>query len=289
MSNYYVAPIGEAYRAALPGLLVNADARIVALTAAGARVDTKKTQKATPRDRLLKVLAEAGDSGRPVVQLTRLKPKIPRVLATIEELESQGLCRIWWHDDAGRTRTETYVRRTDYLREGADEETLQRLVGRSKQRRAVLDLLEGRTGDADNGWVCVAELRGPFPRIRQLIAPLVQANLVATDERMRQLDPFAPANVERTPPKKPTSSQAAALADLAVDRGAHVSLLHGITGSGKTEIYLQHIARLREQDRSAIVLVPEIALTPQLAERFRGRFGDTVCSAPQRIIGPATT
>ena len=55
-----------------------------------------------------------------------------------------------------------------------------------------------------------------------------------------------------------------------------VFLLHGITGSGKTEIYLQAIATVLEKGRGAIVLVPEISLTPQTGERFRARFGDQV-------------
>jgi primosomal protein N' (replication factor Y) len=53
-------------------------------------------------------------------------------------------------------------------------------------------------------------------------------------------------------------------------------LLHGVTGSGKTEVYLQAIARVIERGGQAIVLVPEIALTPQTVERFRRRFGDRV-------------
>ncbi|HVV88473.1 MAG TPA: primosomal protein N', partial [Kofleriaceae bacterium] len=53
-------------------------------------------------------------------------------------------------------------------------------------------------------------------------------------------------------------------------------LLHGVTGSGKTEVYLRVIAEARARGLGAIVLVPEIALTPQLAARFRGRFGDEV-------------
>ena len=58
------------------------------------------------------------------------------------------------------------------------------------------------------------------------------------------------------------------------DGGFHVFLLHGVTGSGKTEIYLQAIEHVIRQGKEALVLVPEISLTPQTIERFRGRFGD---------------
>src|SRR4029077_2545585 len=51
-------------------------------------------------------------------------------------------------------------------------------------------------------------------------------------------------------------------------------LLHGVTGSGKTEIYLQSIRATLDRGRTAIVLVPEISLTPQTVERFKGRFAE---------------
>ncbi|WP_046214856.1 primosomal protein N' [Paenibacillus wulumuqiensis] len=60
-------------------------------------------------------------------------------------------------------------------------------------------------------------------------------------------------------------------------------LVHGITGSGKTEVYLQSIQRVIEQDRQAIMLVPEISLTPQMVERFKSRFGDHVAVMHSRL------
>ena len=56
--------------------------------------------------------------------------------------------------------------------------------------------------------------------------------------------------------------------------GFNVSLLHGVTGSGKTEVYLQAIRAAQTRGCTAIVLVPEISLTPQTVERFKGRFAE---------------
>src|SRR5690606_30857006 len=65
--------------------------------------------------------------------------------------------------------------------------------------------------------------------------------------------------------------------------GHHTYLLHGVTGSGKTEIYLQAIQQCLSQGREAIVLVPEIALTPQMVERFKSRFGARVAVLHSRL------
>ena len=78
-----------------------------------------------------------------------------------------------------------------------------------------------------------------------------------------------------------TAAQAAALRGVIarMDAGPEDDrrvLLHGVTGSGKTEVYLQAVAETLNRGRSAIVLVPEIALTPQTAARFEQRFGDAV-------------
>jgi primosomal protein N' (replication factor Y) len=85
---------------------------------------------------------------------------------------------------------------------------------------------------------------------------------------------------------EPTPAQRRAL-DAVVERmeqgGGRPLLLHGVTGSGKTEVYLRAAAAALERGRSAIVLVPEIALTPQTAGRFVERFGDSVAVMHSRL------
>ncbi|WP_041740895.1 primosomal protein N' [Calothrix sp. PCC 6303] len=76
--------------------------------------------------------------------------------------------------------------------------------------------------------------------------------------------------------KNLTPAQIEALSSIQELESYTTVLLHGVTGSGKTEVYLQAIAPLLERGKSALVLVPEIGLTPQLTDRFRARFGDKV-------------
>jgi primosomal protein N' (replication factor Y) len=79
------------------------------------------------------------------------------------------------------------------------------------------------------------------------------------------------------PPLMPEQTEAVRRVNEAVSSGSFgVFLLHGVTGSGKTEVYLHAIKELSSAGKGAIVLVPEIALTPQLLSRFRQRFGDRV-------------
>jgi primosomal protein N' (replication factor Y) (superfamily II helicase) len=120
----------------------------------------------------------------------------------------------------------------------------------------------------------IAEYYGSTPaRALALVAPAVPARRKGTDRR--RVEHELPGEA---PPRELTAEQRTALGRIktALEEGSTSFLLFGATGSGKTEVYLQACAEALARGRSAIVLVPEIALTPQAAGRFRARFGDQV-------------
>jgi primosomal protein N' (replication factor Y) (superfamily II helicase) len=125
----------------------------------------------------------------------------------------------------------------------------------------------------------VAELAGRG--VKDAIAQLERAGLVQKRRVARPAGEDAAARgvtIQEPLPELMEEQRAAFAAIVArIDRGeGGAFLLHGVTASGKTEVYLRSIAHARERGLGAIVLVPEIALTPQLEARFRARFGDDV-------------
>ena len=116
---------------------------------------------------------------------------------------------------------------------------------------------------------------------------LLKAGLIACREESLSPDPLAGVEPVPDAPLTPTADQRKALEMLEEMRrdpaGPHVQLLYGNTNSGKTEVYLQAIARTLELGRSAIVLVPEISLTPQTVRRFRARFGGNLSVLHSRL------
>jgi len=115
---------------------------------------------------------------------------------------------------------------------------------------------------------------------------LIKKGLLTLEDRQVYRNPYAEGKFKPSFPLLPTVEQAKALEDLTYlqTRGkSAVALLHGVTGSGKTEIYLQLIQKVLEQDKQVIVLVPEISLTPQMIERFKARFGAQVAVLHSRL------
>ena len=122
------------------------------------------------------------------------------------------------------------------------------------------------------GWMTQLchELKTTPASIRQL----GERGLVKIAVRAKRRDPLGGRRILPTKPWPLNEEQAKALGTIRT--AVKPMLLFGVTGSGKTEVYLQAIAAELEQGRGAIVMVPEIALTPQTVQRFASRFGDRV-------------
>jgi primosomal protein N' (replication factor Y) len=136
-------------------------------------------------------------------------------------------------------------------------------------------------------WIA-AEYCSTIARALTLVLPPGAARRLSGRKRRRTFvrTEHLPVGARRPEPPALTPAQERALRSLnaALDgRTFEQSLLQGVTGSGKTEIYLRVAASALAQGRGAIVLVPEIALTPQIVGRFQERFGETVAVLHSRL------
>ncbi|MCC2683199.1 MAG: primosomal protein [Paenibacillaceae bacterium] len=118
------------------------------------------------------------------------------------------------------------------------------------------------------------------------IKALADKGWIELKQEEQSRDPYAGREFEKSEPLPLTEEQDQVYRQIraSLDSREHAAfLLHGVTGSGKTEVYLQSIERCLAQGREAIVLVPEISLTPQMVDRFKGRFGSRVAVLHSRL------
>ncbi|MGG5462366.1 primosomal protein N' [Clostridium sp. B9] len=164
---------------------------------------------------------------------------------------------------------------------GNKEKTKQVIVfkeykeGLSEPQEKALSLIEEKSGGFTK-----AEWNKIFSVSTYMINKLIELECVSSEEvrvgreNLREFKPY--------PPKKLNEEQVKAY-DTILDSNKNMFLLKGVTGSGKTEVYMNLVSYMLLFEKSSLILVPEIALTPQMIERFKGRFGKDVAVFHSRL------
>jgi len=266
MARYYAHPLGEVVRTALPGATRSATRGVLRLLPAGLqRAETGAGEE--PLDLLLRRLAESPSGSLAVSTVLRSKGW---TRALIARAQRQDLV-----ETAQSASRSALVARSEQLfaLAGSARATRDAFPRPGPVRDRLIDYIQ-RFGPLSR-----SELRDAFPSPGAALAQLRSRGLLDISERIIQ--PGAAERVDIDPadvvPRSPNPEQQAALDELVAAAESAKSaafLLHGVTGSGKTEVYLQLAARVLDGGRTALLLVPEIGLTPQFLARFRARFGE---------------
>ena len=265
VADYYACGVGEAIATAMPPRAWVESERHAAITEAGeARLLTERGARREALEQL---------SGGRIVSVGSLARRAKGIQGVLAGLEADGLVTLTrpLKGNADASRTIRVAMLTAQGTEAVDEEVA-RLGARQQQ---ALDLLRG----APDGLSIAALADEDIPS--ESISRLARLGLVTIERRRVERMPFDTASdrITRMPVIALTEEQQAAvgaLVERASRRTYHAALLHGVTGSGKTEIYLRLAREVQQSGRGVLLMVPEIALTPAAAAIFRAAFGQRV-------------
>ncbi|MGI6707024.1 MAG: primosomal protein N' [Clostridia bacterium] len=160
------------------------------------------------------------------------------------------------------------------------EKVLLQLPKNAKTQKALMKIL------AENVQIELSQLRSLISFAPSSLKQLEKRGWIEIIETERLREPYSVLVPEMQNDYVLTKAQTTALksiTDSMENQNREFFLLHGVTGSGKTEIYIQSIRYALSKGKSAILLVPEISLTPQMVKRFRERFGDLVAVLHSRL------
>lgn len=236
------------------------------------KVDYEKYVQAKHADRLPQDI-QTLFHGRTKLNASELEKLAPHELRKIKTLLKQG--DLEWVTEIKERTTE---KKAKMIRPAVDKNTLKieldKLNKRASKQREIIEWFIENEEE-----IPLAELTERLNVSTTAVMALVKKQILIETYQKVYRDPYAFTVHAPTQPLTLTPSQKRAIKPIlsAVEKEENKTfLLHGVTGSGKTEIYLQSIAAVLKKGKEAIVLVPEISLTPQMVKRFKERFGNHV-------------
>ena len=259
IADYYLHPIGDVIKNALPGGLNVFDDHMVSITAKGEEVRAENS--VTPLEsEILNLLTAAP------LRLKELRKKLQQQIphALMYAMEDRGHIEHTCKLKGGTTKpkVERYVALTDSNMPVDDL---------SNSRKKILGMIEAQ------GEISVRKLKAVVPSAAKLIKHLEADGYISIFNKRVYRDPLG-ETISSDIPHNLTQEQTTVVSTVMASLGRKFStcLLTGVTGSGKTEVYMHLAAKAIDGGYSVLVLVPEIALISQMERRFRARFGEGV-------------
>ncbi|MFK7929347.1 MAG: primosomal protein N' [Myxococcota bacterium] len=276
VANYYLTPLGPVIQTALPSKIRARTLNVLEPTDAGAEALAIHAVDDVPAQVLREVISRPGLTKKSLVRRLRSELETRDTERAIDSLLKPAFI-----ESVERALTEGKGKVATVQLAVPPEEARSAVPKNARRMRAAVEALIQADGPLDIPALVGAEGSAIRPALKRLEDKGV---VVRSEREDRDALADAPAHGAAVAPAL-NPEQTAALKALTADDAEGAYLLWGVTGSGKTEVFLGAARHTLDQDRQVLVLVPEIGLTPQLVGRFRARFGDAVAVLHSGLTG----
>ena len=283
VAEYYQAPLGEVLKAALPHAFSGSSKTLVHLLLQPD--DQRLRSTGMGRSRRAEMIRVLREDGPCTTQELSRRLRVKGIAAIVNVMAAEGLVRT--EEILPKTRGGSRSIQVIVFRAGdpaAWVEALANLPARKKGARQILStLIDSADGGARE--ITVADLLRKSSAGSAAAHALAKTGLI--DIVRREVTAQEEYGTEEQTLKIALNAAQNAIVDrvvAALDQGKHRTfLVHGVTGSGKTQVYIEVIRRTLDAGKNAIVLVPEISLTPQIVRRFKSHFGEQAMVVHSRM------
>ena len=279
LADYYLSSLGEALKLAVPyGLDVESKRKILSDTDFALKLLDKENDKNSLKSKILKVLSERGE-----INFSHLQRLVQRknIYSVLSNLEKQGAVTIL-NELAGakvKIKKSKFVKLAKPI--GEIYSHFPEIERKSPKQISILLFLSKHKGESVPLGFLLEKTESP----KSSVDGLVKRGLTKVFEKEVSRD-YVEAYTEKKVEFQLTEKQQKIIDEITVsieEEKFKAFLLHGVTGSGKTQVYIELTKKVLQQNKSALILVPEISLTPQITSRFYNNFGNEVSVLHSRM------
>ena len=279
LADYYLCSLGEALKLAVPyGLEIESKRKIISDLSVSAELLSKEKNKSSIKSKILKIISE-----KESISISSLQKIIKKknIYSTLQSLEKAGALNILTELSEAKVRVKTayYVKIAKTLAEVYEH--IPEIESRSPKQVALLLELLSKKDKTDS----LAKLLSKTNSSKSSIDSLVKKGILEIFEKEIERK-YKEEYQEPLRDFKLTGTQKDVIHEVEqyIEKSEYKTfLLHGVTGSGKTQVYIELIKQVIAADKTAVILVPEISLTPQITSRLYNNFGDSITVLHSRM------